>query len=269
MQLGLDVGGEGGRVIIGGWGKGREYRSGVGDEATLIGLDMVMRPKKSAISGAHKWAEVLQNPCSLEGPQTTRQNQKWLNSPLPSRGPTSGRKCYITPTSSKVPKQGDNIKSGYHTPAFSGAQKWVELVRNACILGGPQTRGQTQKWQPHPYLLEGPQLGRIATEPLHSWVSPNKGTKSKVATSPLPSEGPTGGRKCYITPAFSGVPKRGDKIKSGYLTLAFSGAHKWVEVLNNPCFLGGSQTRGQNPRCIPHPNLLWGPQVELLHNTCR
>ena len=33
------------------------------------------------------------------------------------------------------------------------------------------------------------------------------------------------GRKCYITPAFSGVPnaKRGDKIRSGYLTPAVSG----------------------------------------------
>ena len=48
---------------------------------------------------------------------------------------------------------------------------------------------------------------------LHSWGSPTKGskirsgpqqrgTKSEVATSPLPSRGPKGGRKCYVTPAF-------------------------------------------------------------------
>ena len=36
-----------------------------------------------------------------------------------------------------------------------------------------------------------------------------------MATSPLPSRGPTNGRKCYVTPAFSGVPSKGDKIKSG------------------------------------------------------
>ena len=49
--------------------------------------------------------------------------------------------------------------------------------------------------------------------PLHSWGSPNKGgTKSEVAASPLPSRGPKRGQKCYITPAFSGIPKqRGTK----------------------------------------------------------
>ena len=30
-----------------------------------------------------------------------------------------------------------------------------------------------------------------------------------LATSPLPSWGPTSGRNCYVTPAFSGVPKSG------------------------------------------------------------
>ena len=31
------------------------------------------------------------------------------------------------------------------------------------------------------------------------------------AASPLPSRGPKGGRKCYITPAFLGVPNKGTK----------------------------------------------------------
>ena len=44
-----------------------------------------------------------------------------------------------------------------------------------------------------------------------------------MATSPLPSREPKRGRKCYVTPAFSGVPNKGDKIRSGYLTPAFSG----------------------------------------------
>ena len=35
-----------------------------------------------------------------------------------------------------------------------------------------------------------------------------KGTKSEVATSPLPSRGRNSGWDCYITPAFSGVPNR-------------------------------------------------------------
>ena len=52
--------------------------------------------------------------------------------------------------------------------------------------------------------------------------------------------------QCYITPAFSRVPNKGDKIRIGCLTLAFSGAQKRAEMLHNPCILGGLQQRGQN-----------------------
>ena len=34
------------------------------------------------------------------------------------------------------------------------------------------------------------------------------GTKLELAASPLPSRGPTSGRECYVTPAFSG-PQQG------------------------------------------------------------
>ena len=64
-----------------------------------------------------------------------------------------------------------------------------------------------------------------------------RGTKSEVATSPLPSRGPKGGRKCYVTLAFLGVPNanrgeqnhkwsptKGNEIRSGCLTPAFWGA---------------------------------------------
>ena len=37
-----------------------------------------------------------------------------------------------------------------------------------------------------------------------------KGKKTEVATSPLPSRGPKRGRKCYVTPAFSGIPNAKD-----------------------------------------------------------
>ena len=37
------------------------------------------------------------------------------------------------------------------------------------------------------------------------------GTKSELATSSLPSRGPTSGRECYVTPAFSGSPTKGTK----------------------------------------------------------
>ena len=68
--------------------------------------------------------------------------------------------------------------------------------------------------------------------------SPSKGTKSKVATSALPSQGATSGWKCYVTPVFSGVPMKGDKIKSGYITPAFSGAVSGQKCYITPVFSG-------------------------------
>ena len=216
------------------------------------GVPKVKRDK-IRIGGAHKWAEMLHDPCILRGPQSQGgQNQnRWgpqvggnATSPLHSRGspksrrtkselvgPTSGRKCYITPAFSGVPKvKGDKIRIG-------GAHKWAERLHHPCILGAPQRQGgQNQNWW-------GPQVGGNATSPLHSRGSPkSRRTKSELV-------GPTSGRKCYITPAFSGLPKDNeDKIRIG-------GAHKWAEMLHHPCILGGPQSQGgQNQN-------RWGPQV--------
>ena len=80
--------------------------------------------------------------------------------------PRRGWNCYATPTFSGVPnaKHRDQIRSGYLTPAFSGAQKRSELRCNPYILGVPQrqARGQNQKWLPHPYLLGGLEEGGSA-----------------------------------------------------------------------------------------------------------
>ena len=208
---------------------------------------------KIKMGGAHKCAEMLHHPCILGGPQRHGgQNQNWwgpqvrgnATSPLHSRGspktwgtkselvgPTSGRKCYITPAFSGIPKDaGDKIRIG-------GAHKWAEMLHHPCILGGPQRHGgQNQNWW-------GPQVGGNGTSPLQSRGSPKTwGTKSELV-------GPTSGRKCYITPAFSGVTKdMGDKFRIG-------GAHKWAEMLHHPCILGGPQRHGgQNKNW-------WGPQV--------
>ena len=69
------------------------------------------------------------------------------------------------------PKQGKRMRSGCLTPAFSGAhkrteflrnfaffgaQKRAEMLRNPCLRGGPQQRGQNQNWLPHPILMAGP-----------------------------------------------------------------------------------------------------------------
>ena len=73
-------------------------------------------------------------------------------------------------------------------PTFSVAHKWAELLRNPCILRGSEA----------------------------------KGTKSELATSAVPSQGPTNGLNYYVTPAFSGVHSNGDKIRIGYLNPAVS-----------------------------------------------
>ena len=43
-----------------------------------------------------------------------------------------------------------------------------------------------------------------------------------------------------MTPTFSRVPNKGDKITSGYLNPAVLGAQMRAEMLHNPCILGGS-----------------------------
>ena len=150
------------------------------------------------------------------GPQQTGTKSEVAASPLPSRRPKRGRKCYInTPFSGipnkedqnptwlshpcllRGPKEGGNamsplhsrgsprpsaaskIKSGCLTPAFSRAQKRAEILHRPCILGDPRQRG----------------------------------TKSEVTASAIPSRRPRRGRKCYVALAFSGIPnaERGEQ----------------------------------------------------------
>ena len=132
-----------------------------------------------------------------------------------------------------TPSAGNKITSGYRNPAFSRAQMRVEVLHHPCILGGPTTPSAGNKirsgyltpifWEAqkraemlhHPCILGGPQgLAR--------------GTKSEVATSILPSKGPKRGLKCYITPAFSGVPnaKRGEQNQMWLAHLCLLGGPK-------------------------------------------
>ena len=118
---------------------------------------------------------------------------KWLHHPCLPGGLKLGGIATQPLRSRGSPIEGDKITSGYIIPTFPGAQNWAVLLRNPYVLGGPQ-------WN---------------------------GTKSKVATSPLPSRGPDTGRYCYVTPAFSGVPNG----------------------------------RGQNEKWLHHPYLLRGPTL--------
>ena len=69
------------------------------------------------------------------------------------------------------------------------------MLRHPCILGGPQITGQNQKTKST--------LG--VTMMLHATKRGFKDCPGFLnSTGTL---GPERGRKCYITPAFSGVPK--------------------------------------------------------------
>ena len=78
----------------------------------------------------------------------------------------------------------------------------------------PNSRGHATKHGlrvPHPRLLGGPKEGGSAMSPLHSRGSPKQWRTKSEKASPLPSQGPKRGWKCYITPAFLGVPTKGTK----------------------------------------------------------
>ena len=209
-------------------------------------------PNKGATSKVpDKWAELLHHPCVLEGPQTREQSQ---------RCPTSGQNSYITLASRRSPNKGTKSKV---------AHKWAELLHHPYVLGGPQTREQSQSWPTggrNGYItlafsgvpkqgdkVKGPpQKGGIPTSPLRCRGSPNKGTKSKVPdkwaeflhhpcvlggpqTRGQSQRCPTSGQNCYITPAFSGVPKQGDKVK---------GAPQVGRIPTSPLCSRGSPNKG-------------------------
>ena len=95
--------------------------------------------------------------------------------PLPSRGSKKRvetlRHSYILGGS---PTKQSKIRNSCLAPAFLGAIKRAEMLLHPCILRGRQQRV----------------------------------TKSEMATSPLPSRGPKGGLKSYVTPAFLGSNKK-------------------------------------------------------------
>ena len=200
-------------------------------------------------------------------------------SPLRSRRARRRLNCHITPAFSAVPIKGHKIISDYTASTFSRGREWGVVLHNTFVLGIPHGRGPNQKWLHHPCLLWGSQEGGIAPYPLRSRGSPPNGTKLEVATSLQPSWGPARGRNCYMTHVFSAVPIKGDKIRSGYITFAFSGDHKRAQVLHNscilcsprqrpqhqkwlhhPCVLGDSHQPRQNWKWLHHSNLLGGPQ---------
>ena len=88
--------------------------------------------------GAQKTAELLRSRCVLNGSQRRGQNQKFLPHLCLLGGAKRGHEWYGTPALSRMPEQGEKIRNGCLTPAFSGAKKRVKLLRNPAFLGIPK-----------------------------------------------------------------------------------------------------------------------------------
>ena len=116
-------------------------------------------------------------------------------------------------------------RSGYLTLACRGPKRrWKSYVT---LSGVPNKGEENQKWLPHPYLLGGPTEGGNATSPLHSRGSPTKGNKIRSGYLTLAFSGGTKEGGNATSPLHSwGPPTKGNKIRSGCRTLAFSGGPK-------------------------------------------
>ena len=199
-----------------------------------------------AFTGAQKRVEMLHHPCILGAPQQRGTKSEVASSPLRSPGPKRGLNATSPLHSQGSPTKGNKIRSGFLTPAFWGGQKRAEMLHHPYILGDPQQRGtksevaasplpsegpkrgrkyhvtpafsglpnkwkQNQTWVPHPCLLGGPKEGGNATSPLHSRGSPTKGNKIRSGFLMPAFSGAQKRAKCYITPTFSGLPKKGEQ----------------------------------------------------------
>ena len=225
-----------------------------------------------AFSGAQKLAEVLCHPCILAGPQKREAISELAASAMPShvrwalhsRGPQErATKIRLAPSAmaSRGPKSG--LKC-YVTPAF---------------LGVPNKGEQNQNWVPQPCLLERPKVGGTAMSPLHSRGSPIKGNKirigclshafwvaqkwvevlrhpcilgvphqrgakSELAVSPMPSQGPQSRHKCYASPGIPGVPNKGKQNQNWLPQPCLLGGPKLGRSATSPLHSEGSQTKG-------------------------
>ena len=143
---------------------------------------------------------------SRGSPIKGEENQKRLLHPYLLTGPKEDEIATKPLRSRGSPIKGDKIRIGCLTPALSGPQNCVGLLRNSAFSGAPNTK---------------------------------RGNKIRTGFLAPAFSGPKRWRSCYVTPAFSGAPnaKRGEKIRTGYLTVAFSGAHKWAKLRRHRCIL--------------------------------
>ena len=131
--------------------------------------------------------------------------------------------------SAESPPKGHKIRTGYLTLACFGPKKRRKCYVTPAFSGVPNTKRwhHNQKSLPHPFLLGGPKHGGNPTSPMHSRGSPTKGNKIRSGCLTLAFSGAqkTPEMLCHCC-TLGGPQQKGIKIRSGYPTLAFSGAQK-------------------------------------------
>ena len=101
------------------------------------------------------------------------------------------------------------------------AHKWARGLHNPCLVGGPH------RFRAGGIIRGGPQVGKVATEPLPPWGSP------PLQTGGQNQRWPTDGQGGYRTPPAWAVPTALERGAESEV------AHKWARWLHNPCRLGG------------------------------
>ena len=161
-------------------------------------------------------------------------------SPLPSLGPTIGLHHPCRLASAQRSLWGKHQKMLPH-PYRLGRPHGAKWPHHPCRLGGSPTlsAGTTsvamRSEAPRDGTEMGPHTGKMATAPMLSWGSPMlcAGTTSRMATLPLPSQGPTWGQSGSITPAVWGAPnaRRGDNIRNSTMAMGM----QWGPPIDPSC----------------------------------
>ena len=147
------------------------------------------------------------------------------------------------------------------------------MICHPCVLGGPPCQARKAKSEmlasPLPQR-EAQKRAKMLRHPclLGGHQSQARGAKSEVTVSLLTSSQPKrGGRKCYVTPASSGVPnaKRGEqnqKSKVAISPLPSLGAKRGRNCLASDAFseVPNAKSGEQNQTWLPHPCLIRRPQ---------
>ena len=159
----------------------------------------------------------------LRGRQKKGENKEWLHHPCFLGGQKGGATTRRPMRSWGFSTNGNEIKSGYISPAFSGAKSGRNSYVAPVISGVRRIARRTiisnynTPWRP--------KLGGIATQPSSSQGFPEKANL-------------------------------GDKIESSCITMTFSLAKKWAKMLCDPYVPGRPRKSRQNWKRQHHRWLL-------------